>query len=221
MNKKRRGILLLVLGAVMILAGFGLYGIYERQDSMAGQNAEILLRELDYEIRFNSSFAVPGESPAESPPSSEDEVPADREKPEIPNRTPNEKEMPIRTLSGYDLIGVLRVPSVGIELPVLETWSNPLLNVAPCRYSGSLEDRDLILLGHDYKSHLQPLRKVAVGDEVQFTDVNGTVYNYFVETIEQIHESEPELLASEHPLIIFTCTRDGEYRIVVRCREAE
>lgn len=219
MNKKYRGILLVVLGVVMVLAGVGLYAMNERQDEMAGQNADILLNDLVYEIRFSDTVAEPFRPDVDDfpvtdvPQSPVEDMPAASE----PTAAP---AMATRTLSGYDLIGILRAPTVGVELPVLSKWSYPLLNVAPCRYSGSLEDGNLIILGHNYKSHLQPLERIKEGDAVEFSDVNGVVYRYVVAAVESIHESDSDLLASQHPLVIFTCTRDGSHRIVVRCDPA-
>lgn len=194
----------MVLGLVMLVAGMGLYFTYERQDQLAGQNAGILLQELEQEIKFNppaATLPLPVRDPAEQ----EDPEPA----------------MPTRTLSGYDLVGILRVPAAGIELPVLSQWSYPLLNVAPCRYSGSVETGDLVILGHNYRSHLYALKQVAEGDSVEFTDAQGVTHRYVVAEVEIIKGSESGKLPSEYPLTIFTCTSDSRHRIVVRCAPAE
>lgn len=218
MNKKYRGFLLVALGVIMVAAGLGLHSLQERQDRLAGENSGILLEALAKDIRFNSIYL---EDPAASEPSEPvTEAPGPSSSADNSGGQP-EEEMPSRTLSGYKLVGILKAPTVGVELPVLANWSYPLLNVAPCRYSGSLETGDLIILGHNYKSHLQPLERIGVGDRIEFTDVNGVAHHFKVASVENIHESDPEKLASEHPLVIFTCTRDGNHRIVVRCERAE
>ncbi len=210
MNKRNRGLVLVAVGLVLVLAGVGLYALQQKQDALAGQSADALLQELDYEIKFGYPDAAGSLSPDLPDRGPEEEPPAAEEEP-----------MPSKSLSGYDLVGILRVPSVGIELPVLSSWSYALLNVAPCRYSGSVEHGNLIILGHNYKSHLQPLERVSVGDLVEFTDVNGVTHVYTVDAVDTIHGSDGDLLPSEHPLNIFTCTRDGQRRIVVRCSEPE
>lgn len=207
MNKRYRGFVLVALGLVMVLAGVGLHFLHERQDELAGQNAGALLEELIHEIRF--SYPAAADDPAAGTP----DFPSDPEPGAVP--------MASRTLSGYDLVGILRVPSVGVELPVLGQWSYSLLNVAPCRYSGSVETGDLIILGHNYKSHLQPLERVAVGDSVEFTDVNGVTHRYVAAAVDVIRGSDSDKLASDCPLTVFTCTYDGQHRIVVRCVPAE
>lgn len=224
MSKNRRGILLLTLGVVMVAASVGLHYLQQRQDQLAGESSAILLEELNREI----SPGAPSYRPTEADTTEEFEVvptaPVSVEAPSVSAPVVEEsgeptvaEEVPYRTLSGYDVMGVLKVPSVYVELPILSNWSDSLLNVAPCRYSGSLETGNLILMGHNYKSHLQPLGNVRVGDSVEFTDANGVVHRFRVAMVEEILGSTPEKLASEHPLILFTCTFSRHSRIVVRC----
>ena len=46
-------------------------------------------------------------------------------------------EMSVETINGIDFIGVLRIPTLELELPVISEWNYPNLKSAPCRYSGS------------------------------------------------------------------------------------
>lgn len=103
-------------------------------------------------------------------------------------------------------------------MPVLESWSYDLLQISPCRYSGSAKEGNLILLGHNYKKHFAPLEKLTVGDNVEFCDVNGTVYTYEVAATEILQKTELErLTGSGYDLTLFTCTNGGYSRYVVRC----
>lgn len=207
MDRRTRGKVLVALGLVLICAAGIMYGLNERQDVLAGQSAQALLTELNYELQLNPDFGPTTPAPAAS------------QAPQAPTATPESSPEPVRTtLSGYDLLGVIEVPDVGVELPVLSEWSYDLLKVAPCRYSGTLSGGDLILLGHKYKRHFAPLHKCEVGDTVRFTDAGGTVWTYQVDQIETLHKSEAERLPSpDHQLTIFTCTPGGENRLVLRC----
>ena len=64
-----------------------------------------------------------------------------------------EMEMPVETIDGVDYVGVLRIPALALELPVISQWSYPLLKIAPCRYSGSAYQNNLVLCAHNYASH--------------------------------------------------------------------
>ncbi|MCD8048104.1 MAG: sortase [Clostridia bacterium] len=192
--KKRIGIILIVLGIAAALAAAALYSVYEARDKEAGENARILLEEFEAQLKTDN---VPYESESGT--------------------------LPQRRIYGREVVGVIRVPSVGIELPVLENWSYDALKIAPCRYSGSVKGNDLIILGHNYKSHFTPLKNVSIGDEIEFCDVNGVTYTYVVEKTEKLYKTELDRLTDigTFDLTLFTCTAGGESRFVVRCKRAE
>ncbi len=50
-------------------------------------------------------------------------------------------KMPTASALGYDSIGVLSIPSLNLELPVLTDWSYEKLKKAPCLYYGSYLSR--------------------------------------------------------------------------------
>lgn len=197
-KRQKRGCGLVILGMILILLSLFLHMTQEKQDQIAGENARTLLQHLELN---RISVALPEETESVEP-----TVPA---------------VMAEKEYLGYAMIGTLRVPSVGIELPILSSWSYELLNVAPCRYSGSIPEENMILMGHNYKSHFTPLHDIAEGAAVEFEDVNGIVYRYTVEGIETLHKNDGELLPSEYPLTLFTCTRGGQNRVVLRCQSNE
>lgn len=197
MNKHRkRACILLLAGFILICAALSIHLVQQKQDQMAGKTAALLLEQLELS-RLQ---------------------PADGESPESEEADP---QLPPRQYMGYPLIGSIRVPSVGIRLPVLDTWDEGMLKVAPCRYRGSISNGDLIIMGHNYKSHFTPLRSVQPGAEVEFTNTDGKVFRYRVAAIETLHRDEGQRLDSEYPLTVFTCTPGGIYRFVVRCELIE
>lgn len=200
-RRQKRGCILVLVGIVMVFAAMVIHLAQKKQDTLAGETAQVLLQQLQL-----NKVSV--------------DVPMDAEnqiKQEAAEDIPVNTEMPEKDYLGYSMIGSLRVPSVGIELPILSTWSYELLNVAPCRYTGSIPEGNMTLMGHNYKSHFTPLRDVAVGAEVEFEDVNGIVYRYAVAEITHLHKTDGELLPSSYPLTLFTCTPGGQNRVVVRC----
>lgn len=196
-----------MVGLILVAASSLIYVLQDRQDQLAGQSAAILLNELQQEL----------EHPAPVIPSEPTEVPEPLPSPEPDTPAP----MPEATYSGYTMVGRLSIPSLGLQLPILSTWDYDLLKVAPCRYSGSAEGGDLILLGHNYKSHFKMLARAELGAAVEFTTVDGTVCRYTVDAVDTIRGTDVETLADHHELNIFTCTRDRVHRTVVRCSRVE
>lgn len=200
MNKlQKRGMLLVLAGLALVGAALTIHLLQRQQESLAGQSAQVLLQQLELD-----RTPLPTQANVES-------------QPEATEGT--DTAMPEKEYMGYSMIGSVRVPSVGIHLPVLSTWDEELLKLAPCRYSGSLPGGSMVIMGHNYRSHFTPLHSVSLGDEVIFEDVEGTVYRYRIAKIETIHRSRGDLLASHYPLTLFTCTPGGLERLVIRCEQ--
>lgn len=221
MSKTTRGALLVIAGLILVAASSVLYLLNERQDEMAGQTAEILLEQLQHSEPFEPVVETPAPSatpertdPPEAPSEPMEEIPPMVQ--EAPAATPS--AMPVKLVAGYETVGILRIPSVGMELPILDNWDYGRLKLAPCRYTGTAEEGNLILMGHNYRSHFKPLYQVKPGAEVEFTDVNGVRYCFVVDRIDTIKGSEQEKLHADYELSLFTCTSGGQSRLVVRCR---
>lgn len=129
-----------------------------------------------------------------------------------------EREMPIVEIDGYQYIGVLEIPSIELELPIMCTWDDEKLKVTPCRYKGSAYQNDLIIAGHNYRSHFNPLKNFEGGEEVIFTDVEGNKFTYEVGDVEIMKGTEVERMeAGDWDLTLFTCTYNGQSRFALRC----
>ena len=190
MSRRKLGKILLCAGVLLICTGLLLLAVYTHKDIMAGQNARKLQAELDRVIRTGQV--------------QEEGYTIDSEL--------------VASVGDYTLLGILRVPTLDMELPILADWSYELLSVAPCRYMGSVQNGDLILMGHNFESHFTPLKRLVPGDEVLFTDCFNRTYSYNVETVETLHKTELEkLVSADYDLSLFTCTYGGESRVVLRC----
>ena len=129
-----------------------------------------------------------------------------------------EMEMPVETIDGVDYVGVLRIPTLALELPVISQWSYPLLKIAPCRYSGSAYQNNLVLCAHNYASHFGNLKNLHIGDAVTFTDMDGNLFTYQVAELETLPpQATEEMESGDWALTLFTCTVGGQSRVTVRC----
>ena len=122
----------------------------------------------------------------------------------------------------YDYAGVIVIPDLSLELPVIDQWSYARLKVAPCRQSGAAADGDLVIAAHNYKSHFGYLDRLQPGASVIFTDMEGTAYRYVVEEIRRLEPEDAEdvssVFSSEYPLVLYTCTPGGKARVAVFCQ---
>ena len=146
-----------------------------------------------------------------------EETPEDPLEVEIPDYILNPSmEMPTVTVEGEEYIGVVEIPALGLSLPVMSQCSDANLKLAPCRYVGSAYQENMVISGHNYRSHFGSLRKLQPGDEVRFRD--GNLFAYTVAAVETLSGyAVEEMEAGNWPLTLFTCTMGGQNRLTVRC----
>lgn len=94
--------------------------------------------------------------------------------------------MQTKTIDGIKYIGVLEVPELSLQLPVMSHWSLAGLKIAPGRYKGSVYKRNIIIAGHNYRSHFSRLKTLDIGSKIWFIDVEGNRFEYKVSDIEII-----------------------------------
>lgn len=84
----------------------------------------------------------------------------------------------------YDSIGILNIPSLNIEYPILSTTSEKNLKVSLTKYWGGNPNEvgNLCVSGHNYKNSkfFGKLQNIKNGDIIQITDLNGQTLDYKV-----------------------------------------
>ena len=188
--RRKIGAIFIALGAVLVSAALALF-IYNRiEDRAAGETADAVLNELEELIGT------------------------------VGDDDPYDTGMETVTVDDHDYIGYLTIPSLGLTLPVMSDWDYKNLKIAPCRYSGSVKTGNLVICAHNYSTHFGNIKTLSAGDEVYFTEMDGTVHIY---TVAEVYILEPtaveEMVESGYDLTLYTCTYGGQTRVTVRCSE--
>lgn len=124
-------------------------------------------------------------------------------------------------IEGYGYIGYLSIPSLDLDLPIMADWDYDRLQIAPCRYSGTLKGEDLVLMAHNYSHHFGRLSELTQEDTVIFTDMDGNMTEYEVIVLDILPpDAIEEMTAGDFDLTLFTCTYGGQSRITVYCNKA-
>ena len=121
--------------------------------------------------------------------------------------------------AGYEVIGVVGLPDLGLSLPVLADYTQDLLAVAPCRYTDdlALEPGQLVVAGHNYRTHFGRLGELAPGSRITWQNLDGVTYTYTVTEITEIDAGDREALEQgDWDLTLFTCDVTRTRRILVR-----
>ena len=206
MKKVRLSKVFVILGIVFMLAALGVAAHNIIEENSAEKESAMVLGKI-------------GEAIPEGVTRKDNEAIDDPEEWEIPSYVLDpDREMPTMEIDGYEYIGVLEVPSIELELPIMSVWDDVKLKITPCRYKGSVYKNDLIIAGHNYRSHFNPLKKFVGGEEVIFTDVEGNKFTYKVGDVETMKGTEVERMeAGDWDLTLFTCTYNGQSRFALRC----
>ena len=162
MRKASPGVICVLLGVVLLLAALGLYGYNRWEDAQAGAEAQTVVQDLQEKVveQTQSAASAPAIDTSSLDP-----------------------ELPVVELDGYEYVGTVSIPAIGIDLPVMCEWSYPKLKISPCRQFGSSRTDDLVIAAHNYESHFGKIGTLALGDEVRFTDMDGIENHYTVSAL--------------------------------------
>ena len=204
-SKTMKGKLLTGVGLLLIAAALLLTVYNIRESDRAGSESEEMV------VRMESLTA---DLPERLETEKKELVPEYVKNPEM--------EMPTVEVNGQECVGMIEIPALGLKLPVISEWSDAKLKKAPCRYSGSAYLKNMIIAGHNYRTHFSGIKRLNPGDSVVFTDADGNIFSYEVAEIETVGGYDIEKMeAGDWDLTLFTCTNKGKARAAVRCREIE
>ena len=195
---RKRGRILMGIGFILIAGALSLTVYNTMQEKNAAQNTEVVLQVFEEEIEYPE----PVEDPAY-----------------IPDYILNpDMEMPVKTVNGKPYIGKLSIPALNRAVPVMTEWDYDKLKIAPCHYTGTIYARNMVIMAHNYNSHFGPIKNLSEGDEVTFLDMDGNLFAYVVELVEELPATAiDEMVDGGYDLTLFTCTLGGAARVTVRC----
>ena len=204
----------MVLGVLLILGAVALSWWNQKEDNDVQKAAVQIMPQLVQQIRENTVAETVGPQDAFVPE-------LELQKP-VALLTEEDKKMTEVEIDGNLYIGYLSIPALNMELPIMSDWSYAQLQIAPCRYHGSIRGEDLVLMAHNYRSHFGYINRLELGAQVIFTDMDGKTTVYTVVGQDILDPSAVEVItAGEYDLTLFTCTYGGASRITVYCDVAK
>lgn len=198
--RKGFGVICMLIGLAMLAgAGWLLYDNY-LQDEAAGSFSAEMLASMKQELKI--AAPTPAPTPAGIG--------------VVPEETPV-PEMSTMMIDGQECIGYLEMPTIEINLPVINDWNYDALKIAPCRYWGNVHDNTLVVLAHNYERHFSKIRDLDIGAPVQFVDADGGIHRFTVAAHEVLEPTDViKMIESDYDATLFTCTYGGSMRAAVR-----
>lgn len=165
----------------------------------------------------NQSEALQAEhSSAEIMPQLLEQLPTEPVAPALPTVPEQSTEMKEVNIDGIAYIGYLSIPSLELNLPVISDWDEAKLQIAACRYHGTLLDENLVIMAHNYPRLFGRLSELKEGDSLLFTDMDGNSSAYTVVGRDVLAAiAVEEMVAGDFDLTLFTCTYSGKDRITI------
>lgn len=207
--RNKIGTLCMILGAALVFGALFLF-IHNQQENDQAKAASLeLMTQLVAKIEV--------ENAANSP---EDNDAFLLEGLEIPEQLqdPESFVMPEVVINSYAYIGYLSIPDLGLELPIMADWDYTRLQIAPCRYTGTVKGENLVLMAHNYASHFGYISSLTPGADVYFTNMDGKTTQYEVVALDVLAPTAvEEMTAGVFDLTLFTCTYGGQSRVTVYC----
>lgn len=126
----------------------------------------------------------------------------------------------------YYTIGVINIPSINVNYPILSTYTDELLKIAPCKFHGPNPNEvgNLCIAGHNYKNSkfFSKVPNLQLGDTIEITDLSGrtltyTVYDKFIVNPDEL-ECTSQLTDGKKEITLITCTNDNKQRHIIKAR---
>ena len=209
-----------------VLSSYAIYAEYDRnkseqvsQEILAGISFEPETEIIEEEVTVVILNAIP----------EEEEIIAETQtiQTEVVVDVPEEQRSVANDGTEYYSIGIVNIPSINVNYPILSTYSDSLLKIAPCKFHGPnpTEVGNLCIAGHNYRNSkfFSKVPKLENGDIVEITDLGGNtvtyaVYDKFIVNPDEL-ECTSQLTGGRREITLITCTDDNKQRYIIKARE--
>ena len=127
----------------------------------------------------------------------------------------------------FFVIGNIRIPSIGIDYPILSKTTDELLKIAPCKFYGPFPNKigNLCIAAHNYDDDrfFGNLRKLNFGDEINIYDSSNSFISYHVYDKYEIIKNDTSCTSQDtngiREITLITCNNFNGNRLIVKAKE--
>ena len=209
-----------------ILSSYAIYAEYDRnkseqvsQEILAGIDFEPGTEIIEEEVTVVILNAIP----------EEEEIVAQTQtvQTEVVLDVPDEQKSVASDGTEYYTIGVVNIPSIDVNYPILSTYSDALLKISPCKFHGPNPNEigNLCIAGHNYRNSkfFSKVPDLELGDTIEITDLGGNtvtyeVYDKYIVKPDEL-ECTSQLTGGKREITLITCTDDNKKRHIIKATE--
>lgn len=130
-------------------------------------------------------------------------------------------------IQGHKVVGIIKIPKIELEYPILETTSKETLNLSITKFWGNKinEIGNVSLAGHNNLNGTMfgKTKKLEIGDIIELTDIQNVTLKYKVFKIYVIDPNDISCILPEQEgtreVTLITCTNGNKNRLIVKARE--
>ena len=213
--------------SVFLLCALSSYAIYAEYDR---NKSEEVSKEILQEISFQNTTRIVDEEVIvvrlNAIPEEENITKTQVVQIEQQINVPEEQKLTASDGTVYYTIGVINIPSINVNYPILSTYTDELLKIAPCRFHGPNPNEvgNLCIAGHNYKNSkfFSKVPNLQLGDIIEITDLSGrmltyTIYDKYIVNPDEL-ECTSQLTNGKKEITLITCTNDNKQRHIIKAR---
>ena len=127
---------------------------------------------------------------------------------------------------GYNVVGIISIPKIGIEYPILDVTNEKSMKISITKFWGNNVNDigNFTMAGHNNidDTMFGATDKLKNGDKIQMTDLSGKTLTYSIYEIQTLLETDADYISKDRgnniEIALSTCTDDGTGRLVILAR---
>ena len=146
-----------------------------------------------------------------------------------PEYEPISSEYVAKNGKTYDIVGIIKIPKIDLEYPILSETTDALLKVSVCKFWGPNPNEvgNLCIAGHNYTNTraFSKAYKLEKGDIIEITDLSGKTVQYEIYShyIVKASDTTPtsQITHGRKEVTLITCTNGIKERRIIKALEVE
>lgn len=128
---------------------------------------------------------------------------------------------------GYNVVGMIKIPKIDIEYPILDQTTTESMKVSITKFWGNNVNDigNFSMAGHNYLDGTMfgKTKKLELGDIIEMTDLTGKTIEYEIFDKYVIDPNDVECVKSvdsnTREITLITCTNGRKNRLIIKARE--
>lgn len=129
--------------------------------------------------------------------------------------------------NGYDVVGIINIPSINIKYPIINKTNDTTMKYSITKFSGGDINSigNFTVAGHNNLNGTMfgKVKRLKIGDEIKMTDLYNNTVTYQIFDIYSVDPNDVSCLESvdenTREITLITCTNGHLNRLITKARE--